>query len=141
MSFTGEFRHTIDVKGRLIVPARMRDEIDDDSVVLVMSPEGCIDLYSGDRWAEYESQLLAQRKANPDSRTVIRRIASSAHPDRIDRQGRMTIPPHLRAHAGIEREVLVVGSFDHAEIWSPERWAEDQPSDDELKDVYRGMNL
>jgi MraZ protein len=119
----------------------MRDEIDDDSVVLVMSPEGCIDLYSGDRWAEYESQLLAQRKANPDSRTVIRRIASSAHPDRIDRQGRMTIPPHLRAHAGIEREVLVVGSFDHAEIWSPERWADDQPSDDELKHVYRGMNL
>lgn len=141
MSFTGEFRHTIDAKGRLIVPARMRDEIDDDSVVLVMSPEGCIDLYSGDRWAEYESQLLAQRKANPDSRTVIRRIASSAHPDRIDRQGRMTIPPHLRAHAGIEREVLVVGSFDHAEIWSPERWADDQPSDDELKHVYRGMNL
>jgi MraZ protein len=141
LSFTGEFRHTIDAKGRLIVPARMRDEIDDDMVVLVMSPEGCIDLYSDDRWAEYESQLLAQRKANPDSRTVIRRIASSAHPDRIDRQGRMTIPPHLRAHAGIEREVLVVGSFDHAEIWSPERWAEDQPSDDELKDVYRGMNL
>ena len=141
MSFTGEFRHTIDAKGRLIVPARMRDEIDDDSVVLVMSPEGCIDLYSGDRWAEYESQLLAQRKANPDSRTVIRRIAWSAHPDRIDRQGRMTIPPHLRAHAGIEREVLVVGSFDHAEIWSPERWADDQPSDDELKHVYRGMNL
>jgi transcriptional regulator MraZ len=141
LSFTGEFRHTIDAKGRLIVPARMRDEIVDDSVVLVMSPEGCIDLYSGDRWAEYESQLLAQRKANPDSRTVIRRIASSAHPDRIDRQGRMTIPPHLRAHAGIEREVLVVGSFDHAEIWSPERWADDQPSDDELKHVYRGMNL
>jgi MraZ protein len=141
LSFTGEFRHTIDAKGRLIVPARMREEIDDDSVVLVMSPEGCIDLYSGDRWAEYESQLLTQRKANPDSRTVIRRIASSAHPDRIDRQGRMTIPPHLRAHAGIEREVLVVGSFDHAEIWSPERWADDQPSDDELRHVYRGMNL
>jgi MraZ protein len=141
LSFTGEFRHTIDAKGRLIVPARMRDEIDDDSVVLVMSPEGCIDLYSGDRWAEYESQLLVQRKTNPDSRTVIRRIASSAHPDRIDRQGRMTIPPHLRAHADIEREVLVVGSFDHAEIWSPERWAEDQPSEDELKHVYRGMNL
>lgn len=141
MSFTGEFRHTIDAKGRLIVPARMRDEIEDDSVVLVMSPEGCIDLWSGVRWATYESQLLAQRKTNPDSRTVIRRIASSAHPDHIDRQGRMTIPPHLRAHAGIEREVLVVGSFDHAEIWNPERWAEDQPTDDELKDVYRGMNL
>ena len=141
MSFTGEFRHTIDAKGRLIVPARMRDEIEDDSVVLVMSPEGCIDLWSGVRWSAYESQLLAQRKANPDSRTVIRRIASSAHPDRVDRQGRMTIPPHLRAHAGIEREVLVVGSFDHAEIWNPERWAEDQPPDDELRDVYRSMNL
>jgi MraZ protein len=141
LSFTGEFRHTIDAKGRLIVPARMRDEITDDSIVLVMSPEGCIDLFSGDRWADHEAKLLDQRRSNPAARTVIRRIAASAHPDRIDRQGRMTIPPHLRAHAGIEREVLVAGSFDHAEIWSPSRWLADQPSDDDLLAVYREMNL
>jgi MraZ protein len=141
LSFTGEFRHTIDAKGRLIVPARMREEIENDSVVLVASPEGCIDLWSGERWADYEAKLLDQRRSNPGARTVIRRIASSAHPDRIDRQGRMTIPPHLRRHAGIEREVLVIGSFDHAEIWSPVRWSEDQPSDEVLKDVYREMHL
>jgi MraZ protein len=119
----------------------MREEIENDSVVLVASPEGCIDLWSGERWADYEAKLLDQRRSNPGARTVIRRIASSAHPDRIDRQGRMTIPPHLRRHAGIEREVLVIGSFDHAEIWSPVRWSEDQPSDEVLKDVYREMHL
>jgi MraZ protein len=141
LSFTGEFRHTVDAKGRLIVPARLRDEIQDDSVVLVMSPEGCIDLWSGEHWAGYEAKLLEQRQANPDARNVVRRIAASAHPDRIDRQGRMNIPPHLRAHAAIEREVLVVGSLDHAEIWSPERWEAARPSEDELQEVYGGMHL
>jgi MraZ protein len=141
LSFTGEFRHTVDAKGRLIVPARLRDEIQDDSVVLVVSPEGCIDLWSGEHWARYEAELLEQRRTNPLSRSVVRHIAASAHPDRIDRQGRLNIPPHLRAHAGIEREVLVVGSLDHAEIWSPERWEGDRPSEEELREVYGGMHL
>jgi MraZ protein len=141
LSFTGEFRHTIDAKGRLILPARMRAEISNDRVVLVMSPEGCIDLYPEERWARHEAKLLEQRRTNPAARTVIRRIAASAHPDRIDGQGRMTVPPHLRNHAGIERDVLVVGSFDHAEIWSPGRWQEDQPSEEELRSVYAEMHL
>jgi MraZ protein len=141
LSFTGEFHHTVDAKGRLIVPARMRDEIEDDSVVLVMSPEGCIQLFSGRGWRSYEDKLLEQRRTRPETRSVIRRIASSAHTDHIDRQGRMTIPQHLRTHAGVDRDVVVVGVFDHAEVWSPERWRADEPSEEELREHYGSLNL
>ena len=139
MSFTGEFHHTVDSKGRLIVPARMREELEDGHVVLVVSPDGCIEMYSGERWREYELKLLEQRRSRPESRAVIRRIAASAHSDQVDRQGRLQIPAHLRGHAGIERDVVVAGSLDHAEIWSPERWEQAQESD--LKDDFGRLEL
>lgn len=143
MSFTGEFRHTIDTKGRLIVPARLRDQLVDDEVVLVVSPDGCIDMWSGPGWADYERRLLDQRQSSADNRTVIRRIAASAHADQIDRQGRMTIPAHLRRHAGIERDVVVTGMLDHGEIWSPERWEQEQEraGDGRLVELVQRMNF
>jgi MraZ protein len=125
MSFTGEFRHTIDAKGRLIVPSRLRDELDEDRVVLVVWPDGCIGLWSGPGWQSLQSELLRQSKSNPDNRSAIRAIASSAHTDQVDRQGRISIPQHLRDHAGIDRDVVVVGVLDHGEIWSPDRWGQE----------------
>jgi MraZ protein len=122
LSFTGEFRHTIDAKGRLIVPSRLRDELTDGRVVLTVWPDGCIALWSGDGWTGLETKLLEQRQMNPKGRAAIRAIAASAHQDDVDRQGRVTIPPHLREAAGIERDVVVTGALDHGEIWSPERW-------------------
>jgi MraZ protein len=122
VSFTGEFRHTIDSKGRLIVPSRLRDELTDDRVVLVVWPDGCIALWSGPGWQSLQEELLRQSKANPGNRSAIRAIASSAHTDEVDRQGRISIPQHLRDHAGIDRDVVVAGVLDHGEVWSPERW-------------------
>ena len=126
MSFTGVFRHTIDQKGRLIVPSRLRDELDDDRVVLARWAEGCVAMYSGPGWRELERMLLDQSRSDPDVRAVVRAIAASAHQDQIDRQGRISVPEHLRAHAEIDREVVVVGALDHGEMWSPERWELEQ---------------
>jgi MraZ protein len=141
LSFTGQFRHTIDSKGRLIVPSRLRDQLEDDEVVLVVSPDGCIDLWSGEAWRDYERKLLAQRRSSRGNRSVIRSIAASAHADRVDRQGRMSIPAHLREHAGIEREVVVVGSLDHAEIWSPQRWEAENVQEGRLTELVEGMDF
>jgi MraZ protein len=141
LSFTGEFRHTIDSKGRLIVPSRLRDQLQDDEVVLVVSPDGCIDMWSGEAWRDYERKLLEQRRSNPGVRSAIRTIAASAHSDRVDKQGRMTIPAHLRRHAGIDRDVVVIGSFDHAEIWSPERWSDERAQEGQLKQLVEGMDF
>lgn len=132
MSFTGEFRHTIDAKGRLIVPARLRDALEDDLVVLTPWPEGCVALWSGEGWRRLESQLLDLRRSDPNSREVVRYIAAKAHTDKVDRQGRITVPQHLRVAAGIERDVVVTGSLDHGELWSPERWeAHHRPVDED----------
>jgi MraZ protein len=122
LSFTGEYRHTIDSKGRLIIPARIREQIEDDEVVLVIGPDGCVELWSGPPWREYEARLLAQRRNDSDTRSVVRRIAATAHSDRVDRQGRLHIPDHLLGYAGIDRDVVVAGSLNHVEFWSPQRW-------------------
>lgn len=120
--FTGEFRHAIDAKGRLIVPSRMRETLTDDTVVLTRWTDGCIALFSSEGWASFERSLIEQRKNNPEARTAVRLISASAHPDTVDRQGRIGVPQHLRDHAGIDREVVITGVIDRAEIWSPERW-------------------
>jgi MraZ protein len=125
LAVTGEFRHNIDAKGRLIVPSRLRDELG-DRVVLTTWFENCIAMWSEDRFeSRVAERLLAERNSNPRLRSSARRIASSAHTDNIDAQGRISVPPKLRDGAGIEREVVVVGALDHAEIWDPARWAEE----------------
>lgn len=126
MSFTGEFRHTIDAKGRLIVPARLRSELTDDKAVLAIYMNGCIAMWSGEGWDDLVARLLAEGRSNPDARSVVRGIAASAHQDEIDRQGRITVPQKLRDYAGIDRDAVVVGALDHAEIWDPQRWEQEQ---------------
>jgi MraZ protein len=126
LSFTGEFHHTIDAKGRLIVPSRLREELDANKVVLTMWMDGCVAMWSGTGWDKTEQRLLAQRSADRASRSSVRALSSSAYQDDVDKQGRIIVPQHLREHAGIDRDVIVVGAIDHGELWSPQRWQEEQ---------------
>jgi MraZ protein len=143
LSFTGEFRHSIDAKGRLIVPARLRDELEDDKVVLVVWPDGCIALWSGTGWTGLERRLLEQRRSDPNARAAIRGMAASAHTDQVDRQGRISVPHHLREFAGIDRDVVVVGALDHGEIWSPESWEQEQSKVEHgrLDELVQGLDF
>jgi MraZ protein len=122
LSFTGEFRHTIDAKGRLIVPSRLREQLENDQVVLTPWPEGCIAMWSGEGWRDLETSLLEQRRSDPNQRKVVRALAANAHQDSVDKQGRINVPGHLREFAGIERDCIVIGALDHGEVWSPQRW-------------------
>jgi len=124
LSFTGEFRHTIDAKGRLIVPSRMRDELDGDHAVLVTYLDGCIALFSQDGFRRFEERLMALERSREESRALIRTMGAGTHEDEVDKQGRITVPPKLREYAGIERDVVISGAFDHAEIWNPQTYAE-----------------
>ena len=124
MSFTGEFRHTIDAKGRLIVPSRMRDELTGDVAVLVTYLDGCIAMFSKEGFERFEQQLMGLERSREESRALIRTMGSGTHEDEVDKQGRITVPAKLRNYAGIERDVVIAGSFDHAEIWNPGRYAE-----------------
>lgn len=126
MSFTGEFRHTVDSKGRLIVPARMRDELDDGEVVLTRYFNGCIAMWSRRGWGDLERSLLQLGRSSGEARAVVRSVAASAHQDAIDRQGRIILPANLRSFADLGRDAVVIGALDHGEIWSPVAWENEQ---------------
>jgi len=126
LSFTGEYRHTVDSKGRLIVPSRIRDELDDEAIVLTRYFNGCIAMWSRRGWADLERSLLQLGRSNPEARSVVRSVAASAHQDEVDRQGRITLPANLRDYAGVDRNVVVTGALDHGEIWNPEAWAQEE---------------
>jgi MraZ protein len=142
VSFTGEFRHTIDPKGRLIVPSRIRYELEEDKVVLTRWTNGSIAMWSGEGWRRLEQSLLEQRKADDTAQTFLRALAATAHTDSVDSQGRVTVPDALRTHAGIERECVVTGAIDHAEIWSPEGWdAEQTKSESNFDELLRNLSF
>lgn len=122
MPITGRFRHTIDAKGRLIVPSRIREGLQNDDVVLVKWPDGCVAMFPEERWTELTARLLELPKSNADAREAARRLGASAHTDGIDRQGRITVPQELRDYAGIDKDVFVIGALDHGELWDPATW-------------------
>ena len=130
MSFTGEYRHTIDAKGRLIVPSRLRDELDGNKVVLAQHFTNCIGMWSGEGWAKLSEELLSLGRSSAQARRLVRQFSSSVSQEEVDKQGRITVPPALREYAGIDREVVVIGALDHGEIWSPERWEQEKTLDE-----------
>lgn len=125
MAFTGEFRHAIDAKGRLIVPSRLRDELAADlRVHLTVSPDGYVAMYSGQGWKELEERLLAQRSNEKEKRAVVGHFFNKAHTDTVDKQGRISVPQQLRDYARIDKDVVITGEGNHAGIWSPEKYEE-----------------
>ena len=143
MSFTGEYSHTIDAKGRLIVPARLRDELEDGIVMLTPWMERCIAMWSIARFREQiEDKLLAERNSDANKRRITRTLSATAHQDKVDSQGRIGVPAHLRDFAGIDRDVTVIGAMDHAEIWEPARWADEKASaEDDFEAIARELNF
>ncbi|MGH2694036.1 MAG: division/cell wall cluster transcriptional repressor MraZ [Actinomycetota bacterium] len=142
MSFTGEFRHAIDAKGRLIVPSRMRDELTGSRVVLTRWLEDCIAVWSQEGWDEMQTKLLSAGSSSRDARNFVRMVSSSAHEDEVDKQGRITVPQRLRDLAGITRDAIVIGALNRGEIWSPERWEQQRDSVDEeqFSDLAQAMS-
>ncbi|MDP9069040.1 MAG: division/cell wall cluster transcriptional repressor MraZ [Actinomycetota bacterium] len=140
MSFTGEFRHTIDAKGRLIVPSRMRDELGED-VMLSRWLDDCIAIWSLEEWAAIEAKLRSQKSGSKAARRLVRRIAGSAHPDSVDKQGRITVPAHLRELAGITRDVLVVGALNRAELWNPNAYQQEQLEEGQLEELAEDLDF
>ena len=119
--FIGEFQHTIDAKGRLIMPARFRDELG-DTFVLTKGLDNCLFIYPKTEWQVVQTKLKALPLTNKDARAFVRFFFSGASECEADKQGRVLIPSNLREHAGLERDVVVIGVANRAEIWSKELW-------------------
>jgi len=120
--FTGEYRHTVDAKGRLAVPSKFRAQLAGGAVVSRWL-DFCLAIWPRDGWERLASKVAALPIVeNPGARAFSRFVFASAVEIEFDAQGRFVLPAYLREAAGLEGEAAVVGSLDHAEIWTPVRW-------------------
>ncbi|MGH8988186.1 MAG: division/cell wall cluster transcriptional repressor MraZ [Acidimicrobiales bacterium] len=122
-AFVGRYEHSLDTKGRIILPAKYRPDFERGGY-LTENREGCLALWTP---GEFQRQLQAMQEQAAEGRTARNRArlwASSSHEVEIDRQGRMAIPAHLREFASLEGDVLVHGAIDRIELWNPGVWEE-----------------
>ena len=119
---TGQYAHNIDAKGRLFIPARLREELGQTFHVTV-GMDHCLSVYSDESWAAFTDKLrdLPYSKAK-----ALRPLVANAIDCEPDGQGRILIPAKLREYANLQKEVVVIGSFDRVEIWNAERWAREE---------------
>lgn len=114
----GEFQYALDDKGRVVIPPRFRRVLG-DQVVATRGIDPCVSVYSPAEWAKVEERL---RSLPTRQRDVVRYLLAGAVDLELDRQGRVTLPQHLRQHAGIERDVVVVGLITRLEVWNRSAW-------------------
>lgn len=120
--FVGRFDHSLDAKGRVILPSRFRTSFEGGGR-LTQHHERCLALWTPGEFDRQMSEMLAaSREGNAAERNVLRVWAAGSVEVEIDRQGRMGIPANLREFAGLNGEVLVNGAIDHIELWDPEEW-------------------
>lgn len=116
---TGQYAHTIDAKGRLFIPAALRKELG-QTFHITVGQDHCLSVYSDESWAVFMDKLKALSYNEVKKLRALFAYAADCEPDS---QGRILIPAKLRDYAGLTKEVVVVGSFDRAEIWNAGRWA------------------
>ena len=118
---TGDFRHSVDAKGRLIIPAKFRDSLG-ENFVITKGMDDCLFVYPSDEWKEFEEKIKALPLTNKDARDFKRFMLGSAVEGDLDKQGRVLLPTSLREFAEIEKEVVLVGVLDKVEIWDKAKW-------------------
>lgn len=119
--FLGEHRHALDTKGRVIFPVRLREELG-AQVVLQKGIDPCLYVLPPEEWERQVERVKALPTTKPEARRYARFFFSQAQSERIDRQGRLTVPQAFRTYAGLERDVVIVGVGSRVEIWDADRW-------------------
>ncbi len=120
--FIGEYRHIVDEKGRIAVPARFRMQLA-ETVVVARWLDACLAVFPQSEFERLAARVTALPLGDPAARTMRRQVFGFAYEVEPDRQGRVLIPPQLREWAGLTNEAVVVGGHDHVELWAPDRWA------------------
>lgn len=137
--YMGEYNHTIDTKGRLIVPMKFREELG-ESFVITRGFEGCLMIYDSREWEKVQEKITSQSILSAQARTLHRYLIGGAALSEIDKQGRVLIPPVLREAAGITKDVVLLGVGNKIEVWSKEKWALQSESVN-IEEIAEQLNL
>jgi MraZ protein len=137
--FMGEYNHTVDSKGRLIVPSKFREQLGDEFVV-TKGLDGCLFVYGKEEWTDLENKLRALPLTNASARKFSRFMLSGAVLCETDRQGRILLPANLREYAGIGKDAVLAGTGSRVEIWSGERWAEEQEAENKVDEIAANLD-
>lgn len=139
--FTGSVEHSLDDKGRLVVPARFRERLGAGFFLTIAEPDQCLALYPAVTWAEFCARLEAAPVKDERYRRFVRHVFAHTEELSCDAQGRLVIPSALRHHAGIERDIVSIGSLTRIEVWAKERYNKQPAPDQAVHDFATELGL
>lgn len=119
---TGTYEHNIDAKGRLAIPSKLRDELG-SVFYLAMGVDACLAIYPQSTWNRFTEKFASLPMSQSKK---MRSLFANAARCELDSQGRIVIPQKLKEYAGIEKDVVIIGVHDRAEIWAAEKWAAEE---------------
>ncbi len=135
--FMSEYNHTVDAKGRLIIPSKFRELLGEEFVVS-KGMDGCLFVYANEDWNAFEQKLTSLPLINKEARKFARFFLAGAAQVELDKQGRILLPANLREFAGLDKDVVLVGVGSRIEIWSKEKW-ESVTQDENMDDITSAM--
>jgi MraZ protein len=119
----GEYSHSLDIKGRLIMPVKLREDMG-ENFIITTGLDGCLFGFSMSEWQKFEDKLKTLPITNKNARNFVRFFLSGATECELDKQGRFLIPGKLREVASLDRDVTIIGAGTRIEIWNKEKWEE-----------------
>jgi len=135
--FIGEYSHSVDEKGRLIIPSKFRDGLGKEFVV-TKGLDGCLFIYGNDEWKVLEEKLCSLPLTNKDARAFARYMLAGAAQVELDKQGRILIPQVLRGFAELDKDVVLIGVGSRVEIWNKTKW-DNASFDDNMDEIAEKM--
>jgi len=142
--FMGEYKHNMDKKGRVIIPASFRDDLSEE-FVMTRGLDNCLFVYPKNEWKKLENKLTSLPITNKSSRTFVRFFFSGATECTFDKQGRISIPKNLRDYADLDKETVIIGLANRIEIWADEKWdgylAEAEDSYEEIAEQMEELGI
>ena len=118
----GEFKHNLDPKGRMAIPAKFRDKLTAGAII-TRGIDSCLFVFANNEWEALAAKLIALPLAQANSRAFTRLMMAGASNVELDAQGRILIPDYLRKYAGLKKEVVVAGLYNRIEIWDESSWS------------------
>lgn len=119
--FYGEYQHSVDTKGRVIVPSKFREGLG-EKFILTKGLDNCLFAYSSEEWGNLETKLRSLPFTDKDVRAFVRFFFAGATECEVDKQGRILVPQNLREYAGLEKDVYIIGVSTRVEVWDKAKW-------------------